>query len=160
MTPIESEPWKKSASFECLCSTMRGQVNTHNVSDLVSIISQEISIDVASAFMESNRIKESIIASMTNYSNLTGLAFLHRNGSTAKNLAYSKIKNCHADLAFIKVGCCIDGNEINERIQQNSMEVQFCLKLPQSSYDQYTVTVVTLSSPSSRKKLFKPRGGM
>ena len=71
MTPIESEPWKKSAAFECLCATMRGQVDVHNVSNLVSIISQEIPIDVTSVFMESNQIKESIIASMNDYGNLT-----------------------------------------------------------------------------------------
>ena len=69
--------------------------------------------------MESNRIKESIIVSMSNYGNMTGLAFLHGNGSTVKNLASSKLENYHADLAFIKLGCYINVNEIDERIQQN-----------------------------------------
>ena len=157
MSPIESEPWKKSSAFESLCATMQGQVDVHSVSDLISIISQEIPIDVTSAFMESNRIKETVIRSMTDFSNLTGLAFLQSNGSMAKNLTSSTLEHRHADLAFIKLGCCIAGNEIDERIQQNSMEVQFCLKLPQSSYDQHTGTVITLTSPSSRKKLFKPK---
>lgn len=43
---------------------------------------------------------------------------------------------------------------------QSRCNIQYCLKLPQSSYDQYTGKVVTLTSPASRRKLFKLKGGM
>ena len=117
MTPIDSEAWRKSTSFESLCSTMRGQVDIHSVSDLVSIISHEIPIDVNSAFIESTRIKESVISSMTVIMNLTGLAFMHSGGSTAKNLVPPKLADRHADISFIQLGCCIDGKVVDSHIE-------------------------------------------
>ena len=71
---------EKSASFESLSSTVRGQVEIQNTADLISVISQEIPIDVTTAFMESTLVKKKIMSSMTDISNLTGLAFLHSDG--------------------------------------------------------------------------------
>ena len=67
----------KSASFETLSSTIRGQIEIQNTADLISVVSQEIPIDVTAAFMESTRVKEKSMSSITDIGNLTGLAFLH-----------------------------------------------------------------------------------
>ena len=66
MAPIDGDVWKKSASFESLSSTIRGQMEAHNTADLISIISQEMPIDVTAAYMESIQIRDSIMYSMTN----------------------------------------------------------------------------------------------
>ena len=50
----------KSASFENLSSTVRGQIEIQNTADLISVISQEIHIDVTTAFMESTLVKKKL----------------------------------------------------------------------------------------------------
>ena len=65
MAPINSDSWKKSASFESLSTTVQGQMDVHNESDLMTIISREMPIDVTAAHMESTRVKNKVITSMT-----------------------------------------------------------------------------------------------
>ena len=84
MSPVDHDGWKKSASFESLSSTIRGQLDVQNTADLISVISQEIPINVTTAFVESTRVKEKIVGSMTDSSNLTGLAFLYSDGKNRK----------------------------------------------------------------------------
>ena len=84
MAPVDDDGWKKSASFESLSSTIRGQIDVQNTADLISVISQEIPIDVTTAFTESTRVKEKIFGSMTDINNLTGLACLHSDGKKWK----------------------------------------------------------------------------
>ena len=147
MTPIDSPAWKKSASFESLCSTLRGQADIHSVSDLLSLASLEIPIDTTSAYMEATRIKDSVVSSMTDILNLTGLAFIQSNGNQIQNLASSKLEDRKKDMAFIKLGCCIDGKAVDTRIDQPAIDIQYCLKLPQSSYNKITGKLVTLATP-------------
>ena len=59
---------------------MQGQVNVHNASDLMSVISQEIPIDVTAAHIESTKVKNKVLASMTDVENLSGIAFLLGSG--------------------------------------------------------------------------------
>ena len=66
---------EKSASFESLSSTIRGQMEAHNTVDLISIISQEMPIDVTAAYMESIQIRDSIMYSMTNIGSLSSIFF-------------------------------------------------------------------------------------
>ena len=40
MAPIDEDVWKKSASFDSLSSTIRGQMDEHSTADLMSTISQ------------------------------------------------------------------------------------------------------------------------
>ena len=94
---------EKSASFESLSSTIRGKIDVQNTADLISMVSQEIPINVTTAFMESTQVKEKTMASMTDISNLTGLLSLHRYGKKAKNLASCNLKDRVGDLAYIKL---------------------------------------------------------
>ena len=65
----------KSASFESLSSTFCDQMEVYSTADLVSIISQEMLIDVTIVFMESTKIKNTIIACMTDVDTLSGVSF-------------------------------------------------------------------------------------
>ena len=147
MAPVTEDGWKKSASFESLSSTVRGQIEIQNTADLISVISQEIPIDVTTAFMESTLVKEKIMSSMTDIGNLAGLAFLHSDGKKAKNLASCDLKDRISDLNYIKLGCSLDGSAVDTRVCQSPIDFQFCLKLPQSLYNTGTGTVVPGSSP-------------
>ena len=104
MAPIDGDVWKKSASFESLFSTIRGQMDAHSTADLISIISQEIPIDITAAYMESTKIKNSMISSMTDIGSLTGISFLLGNGSKSKSLVSCADKDRIEDLSYIKLG--------------------------------------------------------
>jgi len=113
-------------------------MDVHNASDLMTIISQKIPIDVTAAHMESTRIKNKVIASVTNVENLSGTAFLLGSGQKDKDLESCELKHRIADLSYIKVVCYLDGKMNDKRIKQPVVNVQFCLKLPQSLYDSET----------------------
>jgi len=135
MVPVDVYRWKKSATFESILSTICIKINVQNTADLMSIMSQEMPADVTEACMESTRCKEKIIASMTDVNNLSGLDFLHSNSHKSKNLACYNKKDRYVNVTYIKLGCCIDGRHIIQHITQAPVNFQFCLKLPQSLYD-------------------------
>ena len=102
--------------------------------------------------MESTQVKERIISSMTDISNLTGLAFLHSDGKKAKNLASCDLKDCIGYLTYIKLGCTLDGSVVDTRVCHSLIDIQYFLKLPQSLYDTGTGLVVPISSPARDPK--------
>ena len=92
---------EKSASFESLSSTIRGQMESYSSADLISVISQELPVDVTTAFMESMKIKDTMVSSMTNIDTLSGISFLHGNGQKSESLASGEAKDRIEDLCYI-----------------------------------------------------------
>ena len=122
MAPVDNTWLKKSALFKSPSSTIQGQIDVHNTADLISVISQEVPIDVVTAFMESTRVKKKIFSRMTVIDNLAGLAFLHSNGKKAKNLASCDLKDCASDMAYIRLSCTLDGKMVHTRVSQASID--------------------------------------
>ena len=77
-------------------------MEVYSTADLVSIISQEMLIDVTIVFMESTKIKNMTIACMANDDTLSSVSFLHCNSHKSKNLASWDVKDCIEDLSYIK----------------------------------------------------------
>ena len=115
-------------------------------------------IGVTSAFMEASRVKEAVIASLTHVSNLSAIYFLYSSGNTTKKLASLDLKDRIADIAYIKFSCYLSGEPIDTRILQPDIDLQFSIKLSQSSWDSNTGIVCPLYSgfkkSSSKKYLF------
>ena len=95
---------EKSAYFESLSSTIREQMDAHSTADLISIISQEMPIDVTAVFIEATKIKNSMISSITDIGSLTGISFLLGHGSKFKILVSCADKDRIEDLSYIKLG--------------------------------------------------------
>ena len=148
MALIDDDVWKKSASFESLASSVKGQMDVHSCSELATLISSELPIDVTTAYMESKVVREDILSCMTKVENLTGLAFLSSTGHTVKSLASVAIEDRLPDITFIKLACTLVGSTIDSRIEQNPFDVQFCLRLPQSFYNPETGDLTLTSSDS------------
>ena len=115
-------------------------------------MSQEMHIDVTTTFMESNKVKADIIASMTDICNLSGLACIHSNGQKAKILNSCDLIDRFPDLAYIKLCCYLDGSLVYKRVIQAMIDFKFCIKSPQSSYYQKYVSIAAISSPINTKK--------
>ena len=60
MVPINGEAWMKSVSFDISSGMIKGKMNVHNISDLISVISREIPIDVNTIFIASLRRLKSL----------------------------------------------------------------------------------------------------
>ena len=90
IAPIEGDTWKKSASFESLFSTVRRKMEAYSTPDLVSIIFQEMTIDVTNAFMESTKIKNTMISRMIDIDTLFGISFLHGNVHKSKKFCVTR----------------------------------------------------------------------
>ena len=88
-------------------------MEVHNTAGLISIISQDMPIDVTTVFMESMKIKETVIPRMTDIDTLSGLAFLNSSGHTTASLASYNGKYRIEYLAFIKVGCYLGGSTVD-----------------------------------------------
>ena len=71
---------------------------THVTNRVIYILSK-----VTTAFMESTKVKQSIIASMTGIINLSGIAFMHSSGKRTICLVSSNQGECHVNMYFILV---------------------------------------------------------
>ena len=109
-------------------------------------------IDVTTAFMESSKIKDTMVSSMTDIDTLSGISFLHGNGHTYKSVTLCDAKDFIEGLCYINLGCYLDDNTVDKRISQPGIDIQFCLKLPQSSYDTSTGEITVLTTPGTPAK--------
>ena len=81
-------------------------------------------------------------------SNLTGLVFLKSDESATKGPKSVDIADRTEDLTFIHVCCTLQGPLIDNRIKQSPLSIQFCLQLPQSSYDSGSNTITLIDTPT------------
>ena len=128
-------------------------MDVHNTSGLIAIISYEMPIDVTVTLMEGTMVKNAAIAGMTNTLNLAGLAFLRSSGQRSKNLSSKFLKYRITNLPYIKLVCCLADKTWDAHIEQSPIDIQFCLRLPQSLYDESTGHITPLKSPILRKKI-------
>jgi len=127
-------------------------MDVHNTSGLIAIISYEMPIDVTVTLMEGTMVKNAAIAGMTNTLNLAGLVFLRSSGQRSKNLSSKLLKYRITNLPYIKLVCCLADKTLDAHIEQSPIHIQFCLRLPQSLYDESTGHITPLKSPILRIK--------
>ena len=99
--------------------------------------------------MESMKIKGMMISRMTGIDTLPKLAFLNSSGHTTASLASCDAKDHIEYLAFINLGCYLDGSNVDQRICQPGIDLLFCFNLPRSSYDLNTGDIIALTNPGT-----------
>ena len=102
--------------------------------------------------MESSKFKDMMVSSMTDINTLSGISFLHGNGHKSKILASCDAKYHIEDLCYIQLGCYLDGTTVEKNVSQPGIDLQFWLKLPQSSYDHFTGDIIALTTPGTPAK--------
>ena len=90
---------------------------------------------------------------MTDIETLYGVSFLHGTGHKSKSLVSYDAKDRIEDLSFIKLSYYLDSNTVDKRISLPGINLQYCLKLPQSSYDSSTGDITALTTPGTPPKL-------
>ena len=79
--------------------------------------------------------------------NLVGTTFFKCSGNVVKAPDSTALKDLIDHLSFVRVSCTVNGKLVNSRIKQSPFHTQFCLKLPQSSYDKATDKVTSINTP-------------
>ena len=118
---ITSEAWKNSALFDSLVSTVQPQMDVHGTAYFISVILSQVPINVTMTFMELNKAKESVISDLTNIHILSGLIFLYSSGQKVNNSASAGLKYRIADIAYIKLSCCVKGKSVDLLIQKSAI---------------------------------------
>ena len=146
ISPLTDPTWKRSACFDSLAHGMTSHLEDFTVSDLTTVVVIELHIDTTTAFVGACSIKDIIMRETCNVSNLAGIAFLKGNGTIADAPKSLDLKDRTEDLSFIRVSCILEGSVIDGRIKQSPYRTQFCLKLPQSSYDSGTKIITSIDA--------------
>ena len=97
---------------------MRKHMEDISISDLTSVVANELPIDITNAFVEATAIKDTIMSQGFNVSNLSGVSFLKSNGNLVKLPTSLDIADRTEDLSFVRVGCTLDGTSIDSRVKQ------------------------------------------
>ena len=80
MVSVNSQSWKKSASFDILQNSANSLVTSHTVSDIVALVDNELPLHTGAAFQEAQSATNLIVDNALRVDNLEPLAFLSSAG--------------------------------------------------------------------------------
>ena len=162
IAPVTEPIWKKSACFDKLESTLKNQLATHAIPDIISALDEVLPIEVSAAIESATNVKSKIIAAATRVENLEPVTFLDAAG-TPMDVSDADISKRPEHIAFIQLTCRLQGNLIDKRVTQPDLHFGFALALPQYRKNNLTGAVESIfhqnpGSPpvSKQSRLFKP----
>ena len=149
MVCITSPSWEKQACFNRLTAALRGQLNSHSVTDLVTATAEYLPIETTAAFEEAMTVERRIENAATDVNHLDPVAFLDSNGKVVE-ISGTEPADRPADIRYVRLTCTISGTNIDDRITQGKFSTDFCLKLPQSRRNIHTgeITALTATTPA------------
>ena len=150
MASINSDSWKKSASFDILVNSVDSLVDAHSVADVVSLVSNELPIDTSASFQEAQAAAKTIINSVLNPNFLEPVAFLNSVGSEVKIGDPTDLSTRPVDITYIRFRCHMHASSVDDRVvNAPELSFNFSLKLPQHTYNASTNTVTKISTPQA-----------
>lgn len=84
MASMNSDAWKKSASFSSLATTVGSLIESHSVADVISLVSSKLLIDTGSTFRESSSASKLIVDSILSIGFLDLVTWLTSGGNEVK----------------------------------------------------------------------------
>ena len=164
MASINSDAWKKSASFGTLADAVEALVEAHSVADVIFLVSSEIPIDTGSSFQESQRTAKLIVNSVLSIDFLDHVVWLKLGGNEVKISDPTDLKLRPVDIQYIRFRCQMHCSSVDAKvIAVPELSFYFCLKLPQftydDAYDESTVIVGSTLVQSSCSGVARSFGG-
>ena len=129
---------------------MASLLDTHDVADLISLVSQELPVSTNVAFQEAQTEANKIMVSVFDIDNLTASAFINSHGGVVK-LNSDTLKDRPEGIKYFCFGCQIYPAVEDKRVTQAPHAIQFCLKLPQHVYHVTDGRIVKANSPKKKK---------
>ena len=118
------------------------------IPDLITVVSTKTTLDTTTLFIEADAIKTKVLSCIYELTNLSGVSFLTTGGGQTKTPAFIENKDRTKDLAFIRLSCTIDVQNLDCRVLQEALCLSFCLKLPQSDYDPSSGSITVFDTAS------------
>ena len=146
IVPLSQPSWEKNACFRQLVHAIRGQIQTHSISDLITAITSRLPIDTNAAFEEAMTVQSEVKLSATKLKFLEPVGFLDSHGKTMSPPESMDVADRPAGLNYVHLTCTLDGNAIDDRITQPPLSFDFCLKLRQSNHNKTTGEITPLGS--------------
>jgi len=85
LEPVKNSPsWKKAAGVNQLTQAVSSLLDTHDVTDLISLVSQQLPVSTNVAFQEAQTEANKIMVSVFVIGNLTASTFINSNGGVVK----------------------------------------------------------------------------
>ena len=136
MGSVNSFTWKKSVCFTTLKDTIYPLADVHTVADVISLVSNELSLETGAEFQEAHFFVKSLMESCITIPYLEPLTFLNSAGKVKSIDNTSELGSRPDDITFFKLRCTVDGASVDKRIMSDCQSsFQFCLRLPQHTYD-------------------------
>ena len=131
MAFVNSQSWKKSASFETLTDGVYSLVDAHYVAGIIALVGNEISIDTGASYQEAQSSSKLIVNSFLNPMFLDPVAFLKSDDDEVKIGDPSDKTQRPLDITYVRFRCTIHGSSIDPRvIKALDLSFNFCLRLP------------------------------
>ena len=127
---ISTPAWKKQRGFDQLETSVNSLTRTHQIADLIELVSTKNPIDVHSAAQDSMKQIHRILVSAYDISNLNVSAFLTATGKKIQ-LKSEKVSNRPEGVSVFKFSYNLDPSSIDPQIVQTPRFFSLCLCLPQ-----------------------------
>jgi hypothetical protein len=154
---VSAPAWKKAAGFDELTRVVFSLADTHEVADLVALISQELPIATNVAFQEAHTESVAIMKSAFDIRNLSAAAFINNAGFVIK-LQSEDLDDRPEGIGYFRFHCDLDPAVNDKRVMQPAFNFQFSLKLPQHVYHVSDKRVEVVGTP--RKPVTSGIGGL
>jgi len=149
---MEDLSWKRGATFNHLEKAMRGQLMNYTMADLVTIVANELPISTdESAMEEAEATGEKLKKELFMVENLEGSHFMGSKGKT-KSVSSDKLEDRPEDLTYFAFMCNVEPQDVDERILQERLAVNFSLKPPLSIYNVDGDKIIETLGKRSHKK--------
>lgn len=128
------------------------------MTDLVTIVANELPISTESAMEEAEATGEKLKKELFMIENLEGSHFMDSKGKTM-SVSSDKLEDRPEDLTYFAFMCNVEPQDVDKRILQEHLAVNFSLKLPLSIYDVDEDKILeTLGKRSHRKSRSGAKG--
>ena len=133
---INRSSWRKAASVGTLHDSVYSLVDAHSVVDVISLVSNELSLDTGVSFQEAQSVAKTIIISTLFIQNLEPLAFLTSRNKVVKISDPADLKSRPDDITFFRFRCVMNDSSVDNRFTTvPDLYFQFYMRFTQSIYD-------------------------
>lgn len=145
--------WEKNACFRRLAHAIRGQLQSHSISDLITAVTSQLPIDTNAAFEEAMTVQDKVQAAATNLDFIQPVGFLDAHGKPLDPPSSMDIADRPAGISYVHLACTLHANKIDPNISQPPLSFDFCLKLHQSRRDNSTGEISALNASNVAMKV-------
>ena len=154
LVPLSKPSWEKNACFRRLVHAIRGQIQSHSISDLVTAVTSQLPTDTNAALEEALSVQDKIQASATCLDFLQPVGFLNAQGKPMEPPKSMEPSDRPAGISYVHLSCTLHGNKVDHRVTQPPFSFDFCLKLRQSRRDNSTGVITDINATNVPLKIW------